>query len=339
LFDVVRILCAGLLLASAAPLAAAAADAPPQKRGAAPVVALAIHGGAGAMPRAEMTPEAEAQYRAGLDAALDAGYAVLERGGSSLDAVEAAVQVLEDDPQFNAGRGAVFTWDGRNELDASVMDGPTRRAGAVTGVQHVRHPVTLARLVMEKSPHVLLSGSGAEDFALQQGVALVPRSWFWTERRWQQLQRFRANPKIAATNVAYRYGTVGAVARDAQGRLAAATSTGGMTGKRWGRIGDAPLIGAGTWADSRVAVSATGDGEYFIRAGVAKDVAARMEYRGDRLADAARQAIATVGTLGGTGGVITMDADGNVAFEFNSEGMFRGMRDSTGRRSVAIYRE
>jgi beta-aspartyl-peptidase (threonine type) len=324
---------AALALAVAAP--AFAGDKPMQKS---PTLALAIHGGAGAMPRAEMTPAMEAQYRAALEGALDAGYAVLEEGGSSLDAVEAAVRLLEDEPLFNAGRGAVFSWDGRNELDASIMDGPTRKAGAVTGVLHVRNPVSLARRVMEQSPHVLLSGPGAEEFALEQGVELVPRSWFFTERRWQQLQKLRQGDRLAAANINY-YGTVGAVARDAQGRLAAATSTGGTTGKRWGRVGDSPLIGSGTWADARVAVSATGDGEYFIRVGVAKDIAARMEYGRASLTDAAARTIAAVGELGGTGGVITVDADGHIAFEFNSQGMFRGARDSRGRREVAIYRE
>lgn len=325
-----------LLLTFALPAVAFAGESSMQKP---PAVALAIHGGAGAMPRAEMTPAREQQYRAALEASLDAGYAVLEKGGSSLDAVEAAVRLLEDDPLFNAGRGAVFTWDGRNELDASIMDGATRRAGAITGVQHVRNPVTLARRVMEHSRHVLLSGAGAEDFALEQGIGLVPRTWFWTERRWRQLQQFRQGDVKAAASVNPYYGTVGAVARDAQGRLAAATSTGGTTGKRWGRIGDSPLIGAGTWADARVAVSATGDGEYFIRAAVAKDIGARMEYGGAKLAAAAAQTLGTVGELGGTGGVIAVDADGNVAFEFNSEGMFRAMRDSRGARSVAIYRD
>jgi beta-aspartyl-peptidase (threonine type) len=335
---------AQLVCGVALALAAGTANAADHTSGGLPVTSsplvIAIHGGAGTMPRAEMTPDAEARYRAGLNAALDAGYAVLERGGSSLDAVEAAVRVLEDDPSFNAGKGAVFTWDGRNELDASIMDGATRRAGAIAGVRHVKNPVTLARRVMERSPHVLLSGSGAEDFAFEQGVELVPRSYFWTERRWQQLQKFRADTaRGAVADLNNRYGTVGAVALDAKGRLAAATSTGGTTGKRWGRIGDSPLIGAGTWADSRVAVSATGDGEFFIRAGVAKDIAARMQYARAPLRDAARDTIATVGELGGTGGVITLDGSGNVAFEMNSEGMFRGMRDSRGRRETAIYRE
>lgn len=301
-------------------------------------ISLAIHGGAGPVPRAEMTADMEREYRAALANALDAGYAVLARGADALDAVEAAVRVLEDDPLFNAGRGSVYTWDGRNELDASIMDGTTRKAGAVTGVERVRNPVSLARRVMDASPHVLLAGVGAEDFALEQGVEFVPRSYFHTERRWRQLQQHRAGDAKAAANINY-YGTVGAVARDAAGRLAAATSTGGTTGKRWGRIGDSPLIGAGTWADARVAVSATGDGEYFIRAAVAKDIAARVEYGGESLASAARGAIAAVGALGGEGGVIALDASGAIAFEFNSEGMFRAMRDSSGRQAVAIYRD
>lgn len=323
--------------AVAASAATAAASGKPTS---APTVTIAIHGGAGTMTPSEMNPEREAEFRAGLNAALDAGYAVLERGGSSLDAVEAAVRVLEDDPHFNAGKGAVFTWDGRNELDSSIMDGATRRAGAITGVQHVKNPVTLARRVMEHSPHVLLSGTGAEDFALEQGIELVPRSYFYTEHRWQALQKYRQEHAARrAADPAWRYGTVGAVALDAQGRLAAATSTGGMTGKRWGRIGDSPLIGAGTWADTRVAVSATGDGEFFIRAAVAKDIAARMQYANAPLREAAHATIATVGELGGSGGVIALDASGAVAFEFNSEGMYRGMRDSRGRREVAIYRK
>lgn len=311
-----------------------AAPRPPAK----PAFAIAIHGGAGTLSRSEMTPEREAAYRASLDAALDAGYAVLERGGSSLDAVETAVRTLEDDPLFNAGKGAVFTWDGRNELDASIMDGATRRAGAVTGVQHIRNPVSLARLVMEKSKHVLLAREGAEEFAIDQGVPLVPRSYFYTQRRWDELQRARAAGTLAAANLK-PFGTVGAVARDRDGRLAAATSTGGMTAKRWGRIGDSPIVGAGTYANARVAVSATGDGEYFMRVGVARDIAARVEYRGDGIAGAARATIADVGALGGEGGVIVMDADGAVAFEFNSEGMYRGMRDASGRHSVAIFRD
>ena len=332
---------AGLVLAvlAAAGLAGAATGAERSARMSAPVEpVIAIHGGAGVIARESMTPEREARYRAGLQAALDAGHAILARGGSSLDAVEAAVRVLEDDPSFNAGRGAVFTWDGRNELDASIMDGATRRAGAVAGVQHVRNPITLARAVMERSPHVMLTGAGAEDFALERGVELVPRSWFHTEHRWQQLERARRGEKAAvAEHASIYFGTVGAVALDREGRLAAATSTGGMTGKRWGRVGDAPLIGAGTWADAQVAVSATGDGEYFIRAGVAKDVAARVEYARQPLAEAARATIGTVGELGGSGGVIALDARGTVVFEFNSPGMFRGVKTAT-RQDVAIWR-
>ncbi len=299
---------------------------------------IAIHGGAGVISRASMTPEAEAAYRRDLESALDAGYAVLERGGSSLDAVTAAVRILEDSPLFNAGRGAVFNHEGINELDASIMDGKDRQAGAVAGVRHVRNPVLLARAVMEDSPHVMLTGTGAEEFALERGIELVPRSYFFTERRWSQLERARQGDRLSAADLGY-YGTVGAVARDQQGNLAAATSTGGMTNKRWGRVGDSPVIGAGNYADNRsCAVSATGSGEYFIRSVLAHEIAALIRHRSLDAVTAAREAIGqSLAGIGGDGGVIVIDHEGRIAMEFNTEGMFRGARDAAGRREVSIY--
>lgn len=311
---------------------------PTAAHGETPMISLAIHGGAGVISRAAMTPDAEKAYRADLERALDAGYAVLEAGGSALDATIAAVKILEDSPLFNAGRGAVFSADGANELDASIMDGATLKAGAAAGLRHVRNPIELARLVMDRSPHVLLTGKGAEDFALEQGVELVPRSWFYTERRWQQLEQARRGERLSAAEIGY-YGTVGAVARDAAGNLAAATSTGGMTNKRWGRVGDSPIIGAGTYADNAsCAVSATGSGEFFIRGVIAHEISALMKYRGLPAAEAAREAIqGRLAALGGDGGVIVVDKDGNIAVEFNTEGMFRAARSSGGQREIAIY--
>ncbi len=302
---------------------------------------LAIHGGAGTLPRAEMSSDREQLYRAGLTAALAAGYSVLQSGGTSLDAVTRAVAALEDDPLFNAGRGAVFTIDGRNELDASIMDGATLRAGAVSGVTHIKNPIELARTVMEHSDYVLLAGSGAEEFALTRGFQLVPRSYFHTAERWRQLERIRAGDGELSPLTISHVGTVGAVARDAQGRLAAATSTGGMTGKRYGRIGDSPVIGAGTYADDRsCAVSATGHGEIFIRAAVAHDICARMRFGGRSLDQAVREVVLEeLPALGGEGGVIAMDRHGRVAMEFNSEGMFRASRVHGEEAKVAIYRD
>jgi len=306
--------------------------------GDAPMISIAIHGGAGVITRSSLSAEDEAAYRADLARALDAGYEVLQAGGDSLDAVTAAVRILEDSPLFNAGRGAVFNHEGINELDASIMDGRTLKAGAVAGVRHVRNPVDLARRVMERSPHVLLSGAGAEEFALEQGIELVPRKYFFTERRWQQLERARAGDKLGAAALGY-FGTVGAVARDSRGNLAAATSTGGMTNKRWGRVGDSPIIGAGNYADNdSCAVSATGSGEFFIRSVLAHEISALMKYRGLAVEEAARQAVRErLQGIGGDGGVIVVDREGNVAMQFNTEGMFRGTRDSRGRREVAIY--
>jgi beta-aspartyl-peptidase (threonine type) len=302
------------------------------------MLAIAIHGGAGVIARSELGADSDARYRQGLEQALDAGYAVLAAGGNSLDAVTAAVRVLEDNPLFNAGKGAVLAHNGSAELDASVMNGKTLQAGAVTGVRHVKNPIDLARRVMEASPHVMLSGSGAEEFALAQGFALVPNEYFITPARKAQLDRALSGATQARNELA-GLGTVGAVAVDAAGDVAAATSTGGMTNKRWGRIGDSPIIGAGTYANNAsCAVSATGHGEFFIRSVVAYDICALVEYRGLPLVDAAREVVhGKLVQRGGEGGVIAVDARGNVAMEFNSPGMFRGMRDSSGRRSVAIY--
>ena len=301
---------------------------------------LAIHGGAGTLPRAEMSTESEARYRAALAEALAAGFAVLERGGTSLEAVTRAVVALEDFPLFNAGRGAVFTHDGQNELDASIMEGATRKAGAVCGLAHVKNPIELARAVMEHSEYVMLSGAGAEEFALTRGIALVPRSYFYTEARWRQLERLRAGETGLSPLTISHVGTVGAVAADAAGRLAAATSTGGMTGKRFGRIGDSPIIGAGTYADNRsCAVSATGHGEIFIRAAVAHDICSRIRFGGRSLATAVREVVLEeLPAMRGEGGVIAIDRHGQIAMEFNSEGMFRASRRAGEDPTIAIYR-
>lgn len=298
---------------------------------------LAVHGGAGSMRPGYATPEEERGYLAGIEAALAAGSATLQGGGSAMDAVVAAVMVLEDDPRFNAGRGAVFTYAGVNELDAAVMDGATRNAGAVAGVTHTRSPVTLARAVMERSPHVLLSREGAEEFAREQGIEQVDPDWFATPERWRQLQEMKAR-KLGWFDVDLKYGTVGAVARDAAGHLAAATSTGGLTGKRWGRIGDSPIIGAGTWADDRAcAVSATGAGEFFIREGAGHEIAARMRLLGEDAQTAADTVIAEIAQLGGEGGVIVAAPDGSTAFSFSTPGMYRGRADSSGLSEAAIH--
>ncbi len=304
------------------------------------MISIAIHGGAGVISRSSMSAENERAYHADLARALDAGYAVLEKGGSSLEAVVAAVKILEDSPLFNAGKGAVFNHAGVNELDAAIMDGATQKAGAVAGVRHVRNPIELARMVMERTPHVLLAGEGAEEFALEQGMPLVPGSYFFTQRRWQQLEDAQKAERTASLSEDIGYfGTVGAVARDRDGNLAAATSTGGMTNKRWGRIGDSPIIGAGTYADNATcAVSATGSGEYFIRAVVAHEICARVRLSGVSAAEAARDVIhGKLQALGGDGGVIVVDAKGALSLEFNTEGMFRGARGSGGRRETAIY--
>lgn len=307
-------------------------------------VAIAIHGGAGVIERAKMTPEREAVYRAGLAAALDAGYTILERGGTSVDAVTAAVRTMEDDPHFNAGRGAVLDEHGDAELDAAIMDGNGPRAGAVAGVLHVKNPIDLARLVMDKSPHVLLVASGAEEFALEQGVVLVAPEYFRTEQRVHELQEAQraAREHAAAPPSALPKGTVGAVAVDRAGNLAAATSTGGLTNKHLGRVGDTPIIGAGTYANNEsCAVSATGLGEYFMRELVAYDICALLHYRHLTLRQAVHEVIheKLPRAAPDTGGVIAMDPHGDIVMDFNTPGMFRAARDAHGRQEIAMYRD
>ncbi|WP_313004878.1 isoaspartyl peptidase/L-asparaginase [Brevundimonas sp.] len=382
------------VLTAAAALTLLASSALAQE---APSWSLAIHGGAGVIERANLTPERDAAYRAGLQAALDAGSAVLTQGGSALDAVQAAVQTMEDNPLFNAGRGAVFTAAGKNELDAAVMNGSDLTAGSVAGLTRTRHPIAAARAVMERSPHVMLIGEGAETFAASVGLEQVEPGFFFTESRWQALLKALRDKNLplpprpqgappepatlarpvplASLNEApldeRKFGTVGAVALDSQGRLAAGTSTGGMTAKQWGRVGDVPVIGAGTYASNAdgCAVSATGSGEYFIRATVARDICARIGLmranqdgnlnaaleradaanktsNGDTItavhelqieAVAADAEIAEVGAIGGDGGVIVMGKDGAVAFSMNTSGMYRGEAGSGRPSRVAIY--
>ena len=346
-----------LLPATAALLSALCAPAWAQE---APRWSLAIHGGAGVIERDSLTPEQDAAYRAALNTALGAGSAVLARGGSAMDAVEAAIRVMEDDPLFNAGRGAVFTAEGRNELDAAVMDGSDLAAGAVAGLTTTRHPITAARAVKQRSPHVMLIGQGADSFAASQGVEQVDPAFFFTERRWRGLVETLTesgqpipsrptgapSPEQTAPTASLgepplnerKFGTVGAVALDSQGRLAAGTSTGGMTAKRWGRVGDVPVIGAGTYASNAdgCAVSATGSGEYFIRSTVARDICHRTA-GGASVQAAADAEIAEAGSIGGDGGVIVMGADGVAAFAMNTSGMYRGSVASSRPPVVAIY--
>lgn len=297
---------------------------------------LVIHGGAGVIERNQLSPDQDREIREALDRALAAGAAVLAAGGEALDAVERAACVLEDDPNFNAGRGSVFTYQGTNELDAAVMDGRGRDAGAVTGVTATKNPVSLARAVMEHSPHVFLSREGADQFSREHGLEQAEPEWFATAERRRQLEVMRSDDSHYF-DAELKYGTVGAVAVDVHGHVAAATSTGGLTGKRWGRIGDTPLIGAGTYADDRAgAVSATGAGEYFIRAAAAHEICARMRMLGESARAAADQAIADIGALGGSGGVILVTPAGDAAWAFNTPGMYRGIASAEGRR-VAIY--
>jgi beta-aspartyl-peptidase (threonine type) len=321
-------------------------------------IALAVHGGAGTILRSLMTDELEAEYRSGLEDGLRSGWDVLQRGGSALDAVEAAVVSLEDFPLFNAGRGSVFTHEGKNEMDAAIMDGRILDAGAVAFVKNVKNPIKLARLVMEKTEHILLAGTGANEFAREMNVELADDAYFFTEHRYEQLLKAREEGVVQLDHTAEEpelleaaavssidpesqirkpIGTVGAVACDTNGNLAAATSTGGMTNKKFGRIGDTPIIGSGNYADSVCAVSCTGHGEYFIRGVTAYDVAARMKYKGLSLEDAARETVEHLTNIKGEGGLIAVDPLGNVTLPFNSEGMYRGWVTSEG-LETAIYR-
>jgi beta-aspartyl-peptidase (threonine type) len=339
-----------------------------------PRLGFVIHGGAGVIKRGSLSPEKEAEYKKKLEEAVLAGYKALQDGKPGLDAVEIAIRMLEDSPLFNAGKGAVFTADGKNELDASIMDGKTLKAGAVAGLHHVKNPITLARAVMEKSPHVMMVGDGAEKFAKEQNIELVPEKYFWTQERWDSLQRIikeekekekaaKESKKVSRTiqdsgfriqdsslagakttsqrELAYnKFGTVGAVALDKDGTLAAGTSTGGMTYKKFGRVGDAPIIGAGTYANNETcAVSATGWGEFFIRLGVARDISAQMEYRGLTVQQAADTVLNKVQKLGGDGGVIAIDKFGNIGISFNSEGMYRAYINSDGKPVIEIYKD
>ncbi|HXI88069.1 MAG TPA: isoaspartyl peptidase/L-asparaginase [Parvularculaceae bacterium] len=309
-------------------------------------ITIVIHGGAGALAPGLYTPEEEAAYKAKLSEALDAGYAVLEKGGRSIDAVEAAIVIMEDSPLFNAGKGAVFTKEGRNELDAAIMDGKTVNAGAVAGVTHVKNPIKLARAVMDQSPHVMFARSGAEEFARTHGIEMVKTSYFRTERRWKEYQdALKADREKKGASLPYAYdlkfGTVGAVALDKDGNIAAGTSTGGLTLKEYGRVGDSPIIGAGTYADNRsCAVSSTGWGEYFIRLVIARDVCAQVEYAHKSVVDAAADVIHNrLQSLGGDGGVIVLDPHGNYVVDFNSVGMFRGVKQEGHTPKVAIYKD
>ncbi len=333
------------------PAAALAEDAAPP----APKWSIAIHGGAGTLDPKAMTPERRAEYEAALQVALDAGAKVLAEGGSAMDAIKAAIIPMEDSPLFNAGKGAVFTWEGTNELDSSIMDGRDRSAGAIAGVKTVKNPILLADTVRTQSEHVMLMGAGAEAFAVEKGFAVTPPEYFATPARREALERMKAE-KLSALDVDHKFGTVGAVALDQNGNLAAGTSTGGMTGKRWGRVGDAPVIGAGTYADNRAcAVSATGWGEYFLRVGVAHEICARLRATNEvkvAMADegAAAEGVRTeeaqyiadavmadVASLGGDGGVILVTPEGHAIFSFNTTGMYRGRATSGGVREVAIF--
>ena len=320
-----------------------------------PRLGFVIHGGAGVISKGSLTPEKEKEFRAKLEEAVLAGYRALQAGKSSLDAVEIAIRIMEDSPLFNAGKGAVFTHDGKNELDASIMNGKDLAAGSVAGLRHVKNPITLARAVMEKSPHVMMIGEGAEKFAAEQKIELVDEKYFWTQHRWDALQEVLKEEASPRSNVqspkpglhggkaselpSNRFGTVGAVALDKDGNLASGTSTGGMTNKKYGRVGDAPIIGAGTYANNATcAVSGTGWGEYFIRLTVARDISALMEYTALPVQYAADRVIKTkLQNAGGDGGVIVLDKFGNIGMSFNSEGMYRAYIDKDGKPVVAIY--
>lgn len=334
--------------------------------------AIVVHGGAGTILSENMSPQLEQEYKSKLTEALKAGYDILSKSGTALDAVEASIKIMEDSPLFNAGKGAVFTNDGKNEMDASIMDGKTLKAGAVAGVRTIKNPITGARTVMEKSPHVILAGKGADQFAKEQGLTIVDTSYFYDEKRWKQLQQIKKQEKILLDHspdtsigikdttgwvhpkdaefmndpdktigAGKKFGTVGAVALDKNGNLAAATSTGGMTNKKFGRVGDSPIIGAGTYANNKTcAVSCTGHGEYFIRNVVAYDISALMEYKGMTLEQAAGEVIMKkLKTQGGEGGLIALDSKGNISMVFTTAGMYRGYMKKDGTSEVKIFKE
>jgi beta-aspartyl-peptidase (threonine type) len=351
----------GVLIGAAIMISAAAAGTA-QAPQAAHHWAIVVHGGAGVIERSKLGPEGDTAYRAGLKQALEAGTAVLDRGGSAVDAVEAAIHVLEDDPHFNAGRGAVFTAEGKNEMDSSIMDGSNLKAGAVAGIVHTRHPISAARAGMEKSPHEMIAGPGADAFAEHVGLEQQPASFFFTESRWQALVKQLtkegklipprpegvppAGPVIPVAQIdespdAHTYGTVGVVALDRQGNVAAGTSTGGMQAKMPGRVGDSPIIGAGTYASNlSCAVSGTGTGEYFIRLGVAREVCNLVYFKGMKLQDAADQVIHhELDALHGDGGVIAITPDGQLAWSFNTPGMFRARMSEGGKMEIGVYRD
>ncbi len=310
---------------------------------------LVIHGGAGTILKSNMTAKQEDEYKAKLTEALKAGYAEIQKGNSSVDAVAASIMIMEDSPLFNAGKGAVFTAEGTNELDASIMYGKDKSAGAIAGVHTIKNPITAAIAVMQKSEHVMLSGVGAEEFAKEQKLDIVDPSYFWTKNRWEGLQKLKQKEKTTTKKVSQstlpesyeidqKFGTVGAVALDKSGNIAAGTSTGGMTNKKYGRIGDAPIIGAGTYANSQVGISATGWGEYFIRATAARTIAAKMEYQNKNIQTATQETIDEIGKMGGDGGVIALDNNGNIAMPFNTAGMYRGAITEDGEVMIEIYK-
>lgn len=311
---------------------------------------LIIHGGAGTILKSSMTDEKENAYKAKLTEALKAGYAEIQKGNTSVDAVAASIMIMEDSPLFNAGKGAVFTADGKNELDASIMYGKDKSAGAIAGVHTIKNPIKTAIAVMQKSEHVMLSGVGAEQFAKDQNLEIVDPKYFWTKDRWEGLQKLKQKEQSNTTKkvsqntlpesyeINQKFGTVGAVALDKNGNIAAGTSTGGMTNKKYGRIGDAPIIGAGTYANSQVGISATGWGEYFIRATAARTVAAKMEYQNKDIKTATQETINEIGEMGGDGGMIALDKDGNIAMPFNTAGMYRGAITDNGEIIIEIYK-
>lgn len=304
---------------------------------------MVIHGGAGTIVKENMSAQSEKEYKSKLEEALQKGYSALQKGQSSVDAVAAAITVLEDSPLFNAGKGAVFTHDGKNELDASIMNGSNRKAGAVAGVHTIKNPILAAIAVMNNSEHVMMTGEGAEKFAKENGLQIVNPSYFKTEKSWNALQKILESEKKKKTSLSVmpadaKFGTVGAVAIDIKGNIAAGTSTGGMTNKKFGRVGDSPIIGAGTYANNQVGISCTGWGEYYIRSVAAFNVAAKMQYQQKNIIDAAKEVIKEIEEMGGDGGMIALDKNGNISMPFNTSGMYRGAITDKGEIEVYIFK-